>query len=72
MPKAKKRKRSILAPILALLLVLALAGTLLFSTFRDRTLGIPAALHRVRRVLRREIRHRPDDFIRLHPHREQF
>ena len=33
MPKAKKRKRSILAPILALLLVLALAGTLLFSTF---------------------------------------
>ena len=26
MPKAKKRKRSILAPILALLLVLALAG----------------------------------------------
>ena len=36
MPKAKKRKRSILAPILALLLVLALAGTLLFSTFRDK------------------------------------
>ena len=36
MPKAKKRKRSILAPILALLLVLALAGTLLFSAFRDK------------------------------------
>ena len=36
MPKAKKRKRSILVPILALLLVLALAGTLLFSTFRDK------------------------------------
>lgn len=36
MPKAQKRKRSILAPILALLLVLALAGTLLFSTFRDK------------------------------------
>ena len=36
MPKAKKRKRCILAPILALLLVLALAGTLLFSTFRDK------------------------------------
>ena len=35
MPKAKKRKRSILAPILALLLVLALAGTLLFSAFRE-------------------------------------
>ena len=36
MPKAKKRKRSILVPILALLLVLALAGTLLFSAFRDK------------------------------------
>ena len=36
MPKAKKRRRSILAPILALLLVLALAGTLLFSAFRDK------------------------------------
>ena len=54
MPKAKKRKRSILAPILALLLVLALAGTLLFSTFRDKIehWEYPAALHRVRRVLR--------------------
>lgn len=36
MPKAKKQKRSILAPVLALLLVLALAGTLLFSAFRDK------------------------------------
>ena len=32
MPKAKKRKRSILAPILALLLVLALAGTFINIT----------------------------------------
>ena len=37
MPKSQKsEKRSILAPILALLLVLALAGTLLFSAFRDK------------------------------------
>ena len=74
MPKAKKRKRSILAPILALLLVLALAGALLFSTFRDKIerWEYPQRYHRSTSVLRREIRHRPDDFIRLHPHREQF
>ena len=36
MPKPKKRKRSVLAPILAVLVVLALAGTLLFSTFQDK------------------------------------
>ncbi|MCI6786658.1 MAG: lytic transglycosylase domain-containing protein, partial [Oscillospiraceae bacterium] len=36
MPRAKKRRKNILAPLLAVLLVLALAGTLLLSTFREK------------------------------------
>lgn len=36
MPRAKKRRKNILAPLLAVLLVLALAGTLLFSAFREK------------------------------------
>ena len=36
MPKAKKRKRSILAPILALLLVQDLSATLLINAFHNK------------------------------------
>ena len=36
MPRAKKQRKNILAPLLAVLLVLALAGTLLLSAFREK------------------------------------
>lgn len=36
MAKRQKRKRSVFLPLLAVLLVLALAGTVLFSAFREK------------------------------------
>ena len=36
MAKRQKRKRSVFLPLLAVLLVLALAGTALFSAFREK------------------------------------
>ncbi len=72
--KAKSRRPGLLRTLLAVLVVLALAATLLFTVFRRQvdTMEYPCRYKRVCGILRRQVQYRPADLILLHPYREQL